>query len=342
MKKVYLTLFILPLMISVARAELVLDPEADPRLRDEDISATMVDVEVSITSEGFYRYEYTVIAPVENKGHIRSFRIDLSCEEEPDRAGLPEQPESARFIGNSSADGKHAPVVISVGEGGKGLFSVSRSNQIGWGIHLSADQTVSGLILTSTSPPVNRRYKLVPFMDTSGWDYGAFEEDDPEVPWIDDFTVRGMIEGPGCSADEPPPEEESRFPGTSHGFGPERINQLLTYSEPLRDQFHVPEGTETLTMTIHYHEQIDPDTFRVQPAWARRLFNVEPGTSETVELPLRHHRNRFQLEVHPVKSDLPRHEDPYHHSFKDKDVFDIRVEGARTPPGQERNQGQGR
>ncbi len=43
-------------------------------------------------------------------------------------------------------------------------------------------------------------------MDTEGWDYDSYEEGDPTLPWIEDFVVTGMTEGPGCPLEIPLPK----------------------------------------------------------------------------------------------------------------------------------------
>ena len=324
----------------------------DPRERDEDISATNIQVSISALENGFYEYLYDVESPEENKGRILTLSISAECSEDFGDITFPEPP-TEKWLGNRSQDGNHVPLQAYPAYTAEGNIdssapSITGDNRVLFGLAINPGESVNGLRILSPAPPGLREYRLDVSMAVTDvtpegyrWDYGSVDAEDLSVPWHHDFRVSGMIEGPDCRLASEPPPDDARFPGTSQGFGTEQINELLTYSEPLRDRFHMPEGTEILTITIHYHEQIDPETFRVQPAWARRLFNAEPGTSETVELPLRHHRNRFQLEVHPVKSELPRDEDPFHHSFKDKDVFDIRVEGGKTPPGQERNQGRG-
>lgn len=172
------------------------------------------------------------------------------------------------------------------------------------------------------------------------WDYSGLEEDDDAVPWTADFTVTGITTGPACPGEEYPDDGggggEARFPGSLFAGESELINELLTYSAPLVDQFHLTAGTHELEMTIHYHEDIDPRTFRVTPEkqQLRRLFNPRPGTSETVRLPLDPGKNRLQLQVQsrfvpPGQSDRPAREVRGRDGVSlDKDVFVIRVPTA--------------
>jgi len=143
-------------------------------------------------------------------------------------------------------------------------------------------------------------------MDPVGWDYATHNPDeDPSVPWTADFTVSGITRGPACPGEEEF-VEPPRFPGTLYPNESEAVNAVLTYSEPLRDRFHADTGTMSLTLTIHYAEEIDPKSFRVLPAKhnLQRFFNPEPGASETVVLPLEEGKNKIQLQA-KAKS-LPR------------------------------------
>jgi len=312
----------------------------DPKERDEDISGAEVAVVVNELDGEIFEYVYTVESPLSNKGEIQSFLIDVSCDMEFDEVEFPWQP--GPLFGGDASDGKNVPIVPRLGDAV--LVSIMPSNRVSWLVDIAPGGAASDMKIFSNVPPGSREYRLTPVMITEGWDYGPYQDvppgdDPPTIPWIDDFTVTGMIEGPACPGVSPPPESP-RYPGST--FGPAHINELLTYSEPLRNRLRVDEDQSSVTVTIHFDERIDPDTFRVQPAWARRHFDApRPGGSQTVEVPLRGPRTQLQFEVHPRKSDQPRDEDPYHHSFKDMDVFEIRQGDMKAPPGRERDPQQG-
>ena len=327
-------LIILPLPSVSADEEL-----KDPRERDEDISGTEVLVDVTEREDGLFQYEYSIHSPESNKGIIRSFQMDIACELDFDEVEFPLSPGPG--FGGDHSDGQNVPLVPRLGD----AFSVSigMSNRVSWLASLDPGESAQGVKIISPAPPGLREYRLVPFLDTQGWDYDSYQdvapgEEEPVIPWIGDFMVVGSVTGPACSLESP--EEPERFAG--HPVGNEKINKLLTYSEPLRNRLRVDEDQPSVTVTIHFDERIDPETFRVQPAWARRHFDApRPGGSQTVEVPLRGPRTQLQFEVHPRKSDQPRDEDPYHHSFKDMDVFEIRQGDMKAPPGRERDPQQG-
>ncbi|WP_018231199.1 hypothetical protein [Thioalkalivibrio thiocyanodenitrificans] len=169
------------------------------------------------------------------------------------------------------------------------------------------------------------------------YDYSDLDHDE-DVPWTDDFTVTGITTGPACPGEEYPDdgtEPDVRFPGSPFRGQPDQLNELLTYSAPLRDQFHVEAGTHEFEMTIHYHETIDPRSFRVTPErnQLRRLFNPRPGTSETVRIPLEPGKNRIELQVQsqftpPGRATTPPRETRGREGVSlDRDVFVIRVDG---------------
>ncbi len=52
----------------------------DPRLRDESIAGTRLEVEYFIRPDGLYEYVYSMSSPVENKGTIVDMFLDLKCD----------------------------------------------------------------------------------------------------------------------------------------------------------------------------------------------------------------------------------------------------------------------
>ncbi len=167
------------------------------------------------------------------------------------------------------------------------------------------------------------------------WDYESYDAHDPRLPWIEDFTVTGVIAGPSCPGVTPPLEEEV-FYGNRTGYEDDATNRLLAYTKPLKNRLHVAEDQETFSMTIRYGEGIDPKSFHAQPGWLQPLFHPYPGSEETVEIPLKRYQTKVQLEVHPPRETGPeatgRKDNADHHSRKDRDVFEIRAEG-KEPQG---------
>ncbi len=308
----------------------------NPLDRDEDISGAAVEVDVQLNEDGFYEYIYTIRNPESSKGTIGGFGFGLGCSQEFGESGLPAQDDGQRFnIGAGGEPGERKPRTPAIVRAGKGIYGITRGGAVQWGVHIGPGESWRDMRVISPVEPGLRRYRLDPEIDTNPeiWDYASLTKEEREqAPSTTDFRVTGMIEGPACPGVTPPPEAP-RFAGKSPG--PEEVNDLLTYSEPLRDRLRVDRDQRSLTMTIHYDERIDPETFRVQPAAARRHFDPEPGGRQTLEVPLSGPLTRLQLEVHPRKSDLPRDEDPYHHSFKDRDVFEIRRRDMQEPPGRD-------
>jgi len=276
----------------------------DPINRDEDISNTAVSVKVNALDNGFYEYIYDVESSSENKGRILSFAVDLYCKT-PDPV-LP-FPESAdQYFKDFLGDNKDyvSAQVYSVHQQA-GAPSITTGHQAAWMITQKPGEYARGMRILSAAPPGNREYELL-----------------PSIKWIPDFTVRGLTKGPAC------PGQEDNFLG-SNDWDKEslELNSLLSYSAPTVDQFHVGKGVSQISMTIHYAVNIDPKTFKVTPAHYKKYFTANPGTSQSISLPLKKkgkHLN-LKLEVRAVaskkgkdKSDLDKH--------KDKDVFVIRTD----------------
>lgn len=326
----------------------------DPFLRDDDVSLTSLSVSVSRNSQGLYVYTYDIKAPLENTGSVGTFVLDISCPEPVDSRGFDPRDFPSDASPSFSRDGKHIPVAIDAPLGQSFAFGISEGNAVHWGMVADPGSTKTGLQLITPYPPGAREYRLVPSMRyrEEEWDYGSLEEDDETVPWTDDFTVTGITTGPACPGEEYPDDGgggEVRFPGSPFAGQPELLNELLTYSAPLVDQFHVAAGTRELELTIHYHASIDPHTFRVTPEkhHLRRLFNPKPGTRETVRLPLEPGKNRIELQVQsrfvpPGQGDRPAREVRGRGGVSlDRDVFVIRVPAAEADPGTGRKGAQG-
>ena len=308
----------------------------DPRNRDEDISSAEITTTVTRLDGGIYEYIYSISSPVENTGTILSISIDISCDINFNHTEFPEPPDPS-FRGSLSNDGLHTPIQAYRVPKLSGPPSISVDNHVTWLILVKPESIIPSLRVLSPAPPGLRQYRLTPDMDAQGWDYETYRD---ESPWIGDFMAYGMVTGPACALE--PPEEPARFPGTSSARTSDELNGLLSYSEPLQDRFHLPAGTQEQAITIHYRNDLDPATFRVEPSQLRGKFHPQPGTSETVILPLGKPRNIIALEARPqrmppgkgseqappgLNKEPPQGNEGWR---KDRDVFEIRVDGLPT------------
>lgn len=325
---------------SASAAELL-----DPLLRDDDISATAVNVAVSRDNAGNYIYLYSLSAGETNTGKVLSFVLDIACEDPVDAGGFNPQDYQTSRSKDLSEDIPHVPAAIDVPYGQAASPTITVDSLASWGVALNAGEDAEGLKVVSPRPPGDRAFKLVPSVDYR-WDEYDYEAVmgvvEPElIPWTDDWTVTGVIAGPACPGQEYPDDGDGspRFAGTLVRSDREDTNELLTYSAPLVDQFGVEDGASSVEMTIHYAENIDPKTFRVTPAslGLAKLFHPEPGGAETVTLPLTSGKNRIQFQVKAVRDEHVggvSGKAPKAGVREDKDIFVIRVPAlAEEPPG---------
>lgn len=265
-------------MMSSVNAEIL----KDPRTRDETISNTVLTAVVNMRSDGMYEYIYNIESPTTNKGIISSFSIDLTCDLDFGDVVFSE-PSDPYFSHNVSKDGNHVPVQAY------GVYAVTTNsgisfdNKVSWGMYFKPGQIGKGIKLISPAPPGQRTYRLTPGMQPDGWDYEAYEEDDPTVPWIKDFTVTGSVKAPACTLDTPSSEED-RFAGT--GREPFGINKLLTYDTPEKDPINVSSSNEAIQFHIYYRDNIDKVRFKAKLNGkdVSRLFKPAPGTDEIVTI----------------------------------------------------------
>lgn len=262
----------------------------DPHLRNEDISNTTVSVNVTLAADGNYLYEYSITSNSDNLGTISGFAIDISCEH-PELADLGHPPTE-----NFSEDGKHVSVALESKYGEAVLPAITADNFASWSTQITPDSGISGVKMYSPRPPVDRTYEITPFMDTSGWAYDENSEDDPTIPWIDDFMITGTTQGPRCGPEDDGGDNgNGEFAGT--GVEPANINALLTYDAPASD----PATTnDSLTLIIHYNSGIDSSTFeaKLDGKTISDLFSPRAGKSETVVLDnLSSGLNRLRLSV---------------------------------------------
>lgn len=295
----------------------------DPRERDDDISSTEVSVSVAVTDDGLYEYSYEVDAGGENKGLVTAFTVDLECTAEFDDHELPD-PESSPYSFGVLSPGEpppYTPSVVYFGESAPHGISVDRSAL--WTVGLRPGQSIDGMRIISPAKPGMREYQLVPATPTSNYDFESLPDGvtENDLPQTRDFIVTGLIEGPECPGITSL-RNSPRFQGTPSGRRGDRehFNSLLSYSAPLHDRMTVSSDQESLPVTIHYHERLESDTFRVEPGHLRSLFIPEPGSSETVALPLEAAVNEFQLEARGSSSAGP--------AVRDEDLFEVRLRRA--------------
>lgn len=169
----------------------------DPRTRNEDISDTEIVINVK-RNNGLYVYEYTVKSSAENLGEIQSFQLDISCPVAVPYGDF--NPSDYSGSGsNSSRDGKHVPVAVLADYGAAFLWGVTADNYVSWGLAAKPGDVRGKLVIISPYDSASREYRLIPYMDNSKkWDYASYDENDPSVPWIEDFTVYGTTIGPAC------------------------------------------------------------------------------------------------------------------------------------------------
>lgn len=174
----------------------------DPGTRNEDISNTVIKVEVT-REQGLYKYVYTLVNPGTNLGTINNLMIDLSCDINFPDVAIPADSKRNGYIGDSSTDGKHVPIEVFAAYGTSNAYGVTKDNHALWGLYLQPGNQVTNIWLLSPAPPGERTYIVEPYMDNAEpWDYSSVSEGDPTVPWIEDFTISGNVVGPACSLDK--------------------------------------------------------------------------------------------------------------------------------------------
>ena len=299
----------------------------DATLRDEDISASSISVEYFMRPDGLMEYVYTIKSPYVNKGEIDKLLINLYCEVNFEPVALPYADGKEGYMSGALLSKKvHTPTAIHADYGSAAPYGITENNAALWGLGVLPGKTTTGLRLISPAKPGMRSYTLTPWVDYTegGWD---LPEDISLVPKDFDFAITGMIAAPGCPGVTEPPSEINLYSGTGFQVEPENINALLSYRTPQKDRFHVTAGTKETTLHIFYSKDIDAKTFKVQPAWMKRFFNPVAGTDEQVTLPLKKAHNKIKLSVHTMKATgTTRKNNGSHHSYKDTDVFEIRVD----------------
>jgi len=302
----------------------------DATLRDEDISASTISVEYFTRADGLIEYVYTINSSEENKGEVDGLLLDLYCDVSFENIELPYADGKEGYIGGVQINkAVHTPTAIHADYGSAAPYGITENNAALWGIGILPGKSTTGLRLISPAQPGMRAYTLMPWVDYSDGTW-LLPEDINLVPKAHDFAVTGMIAAPGCPGVTEPPGETNLFAGTGFRVEPESINKLLQYGAPQKDRFHLDEGTRETTLHIFYSKDIDEKSFKVQPAYLKHYFNPVAGSDEKVTLPLKKARNKMKLSVHTNKvKGSTRKENESHHSYKDTDVFEIRVSGSK-------------
>lgn len=327
----------------------------DPYTRDDDLSGTTVEYSVEVTPGGFYKYTYDLDAPETNTGRVLAFSMDLSCDATPPDNGFNASDFPFHKAAIRSENGKYVPAAISKPYGKVATASLTVDNVLQWGVSLDPGESTGGLYLVSPYPPGDRTYRLIASdaYNWQEWDYSILDgtKEHPNLPWIDDWSVTGATIGPACPGEEDPDFdiEPTTFPGSIYSGEDEELNELLVYSNPVQDKLHVDAGTGSIDLEIHYNEDIDPKTFKVTPQRhaLKQRFNPEPGSSETVTIPLDPGKNRIELQVKrsfspPGKSGETGQDTAGRRGAEnDKDVFVIRVDAPEGAPGKGKGKGEG-
>ena len=315
--------------------------DLDPKTRSEDISGSTIAVDISRNESGHYVYDYTFTNGTFSESAIGAFQLHIQCE----RVDESEFDPAGYVAGQDvmAPAGSYSPVAVVTPSGEAAMWGISFDGFAWWAVN-NAPGVQGTVRLISPFPPKERTYDLVPSWGQNYdlYDYSEVKDDQEDIPWIDDFTVTGMIKGPGCtSIQEPPDPENGAFAGTQKGKESNEENALLTYSAPLRSQFAVPAGAKTIEFVVHYAPNIDPDSFKAKInsiKWdeVEALFRVDPGTHQIVSIPLGNHNYlKVKIEVSGLcgdggegGSDCVQAVDGSKSkaSLKDKDEFKIRQE----------------
>lgn len=301
----------------------------DATLRDEDISAVVFTVEIKKRPDGLYEYVYQINNPIDNKGIVSQILINLNCNVEFEPIVLPDSNDKPGYLGDMQAESNsYTPTTIRADHGSAASYGLTINNEALWGARISQGQKRTGLRLISPAAPGMRLFTIKPRVSYADGTW-FFPEDDSIVPDTIDFTITGMIAAPGCPGVTEPPET-ALYPGATFQVEPENINKLLQYRSPQIDRFHVDAGTNETEIHIYYGKDIDSKTFKIEPAYLKHYFNPVAGTDEKISLPLKKARNKIKLSVHTIKATgTTRKENEIHHSYKDTDVFEIRVDGNK-------------
>lgn len=274
-KLLFSLLFLLNINISASELK-------DPITRDEKISNTIVNV--SVKQEGMlFKYEYSIKSPRTNLGIINNFLLDISCDIDFSDIKIPVPNERLGHLTNKSSNGQHVPAEVFAAYGTSNAYGITKSNHVLWGLYLKPGKKVERIWILSPAPPGPRNYLIEPFIDNNPdiWNYSKYNEDDPNVPWIEDFTITGTIIGPSCKSDE---SSGNLFKGT--GEESFYVNGLLQYSNPTKDPLYIKRSDDGIKMIIHYSKSIHKQSFhaKLNNEDISGMFHSNPNTSEIIQL----------------------------------------------------------
>lgn len=274
----------------------------DPRTRDEDISHTQITVKTTRVKNGLYLYGYSFVSPPENKGVVRSFDLDISCDLDFSTVEFPPVEPYSDFSKDT-----HVPV---------GNVHIGRANVAKYPLSLKPGENTVRFLM-SPAPPAERTYDLSVEMDSYGWRYDLY----PDGKWTQDFLFSGTVLGPACTLDFGP--EIEYLGAAEEPFG---VNKLLAYAEPVTDELILNNATNSVTMTLFYDAKADPSTFnaKLDGKDISNLFNPVPDTYETVVISGNWKINsRIHLSILGTVDDKNKG----NNNFKsiDNDVFKVKV-----------------
>ena len=251
----------------------------DPINRDESILNTTLSTTVTNIGGGLFEYVYLIDSGVDNKGIIGDLVIDLSCDLQFEEVELP-QVENPIINRDASEDGQHVPAVTLGANFTSSPMGISVLNRALWALNIAPGETAESPRIISPGPPGLRDFELNVNMDTWGWRYDLYEDNDPRIKWINDFRVAGEVIGPACRIDDDEPE--IAFLGAAEEpFG---INKLLAYADPISDSIEPTSGS--FDLSIFYDDNIDKKSFKAKLNGkdVSSFFTPEPGEFEIVTI----------------------------------------------------------
>jgi hypothetical protein len=144
-------------------------------------------------------------------GIMSSLLLDLNCDFSFEPIDLPYATGLSGYSEIESINlAPHTPSAIHADPGSAYMYALSVSGHALWGLYLRPGRSLEGLRLISAAEPGIRNYSIIPaFENNELWAYTEDDDDNPDIPWKEDFTVNGMIVGPGC-----PAVTEAPGPGT--------------------------------------------------------------------------------------------------------------------------------
>lgn len=299
-------------------------------LRDDDLTATTVSVEVTRRPDGLYDYAYVVASPTTNRGRIFHFSIDLRCQRFSPKPQIAPQPPPD-MLNRDESRGPMAPAVPITERAAAAHWALTRDGSVLWLLGQKPGQRRTGLHLLSPAAPIVRRWHLQPSIDGLDDDWTGVEEGDLRIPTSDDFSVTGVVEAPGCPEDAEQPSVSTLL-GTDVVEELPGIDRLLIWHAPLRDRQRVTDGRQGFTFEVEYSKGLDPSSFATCPESLRTLFHPEPGRRERVTVPLPVQRNQMLFVAQGRGAPPQQPDERTISSPRDIDRFEVRRDDLPWEP----------